>query len=253
MPHWKKAEDYSFTKSLSREQWAWEFLRRNNDYRREWREFHETWLALEADYGKAPNRDFQLWKLDQRAYVMEGEEGVCADSDSCKVNDNKILIECHMGARWGFYKFPLNPEKDTPVIGNDITWRDVEREVVTVTSEATAWLGRQREKVALGFDLSMPLKEQLAEAKRHLIALQYRLRKEGAIELHSIAAQREQFTLFLRLLDGMEQNVPGQELIQSLFPELTGEEGETVLKKSASAARELVDGGYVKLLLLPEK
>ena len=58
MPDWRKAQDYSFCESLTREQWAWEFLRRNPEYRQDYAWFISTWQALEQEYGKPPNRDF---------------------------------------------------------------------------------------------------------------------------------------------------------------------------------------------------
>lgn len=59
---------YSHCTGLTRDQWAWEFLRRNPDYQADFRRFIALWQALEADYGAPPNRDFQRWKRDPRAY-----------------------------------------------------------------------------------------------------------------------------------------------------------------------------------------
>ena len=35
-PDWRRSETYDYTRPLPRRGWAWEFLRRNPDYRREW-------------------------------------------------------------------------------------------------------------------------------------------------------------------------------------------------------------------------
>jgi hypothetical protein len=35
-PDWRRRETYEYTRGLPRRGWAWEFLRRNPDYRREW-------------------------------------------------------------------------------------------------------------------------------------------------------------------------------------------------------------------------
>lgn len=252
MPDWKKTEDYRFSESLGREQWAWEFLRRNPDYRREWREFRDTWAALEADYGKAPHRDFQRWKLDPRAYVLEGDEGVCADSESCKVDGDKILIECHLGARWGFYKFPLDPATDVPEIGKDLLWRDVAREVVQVAQGDETWLGSEQSKIALGFDLALPLKEQLEVAKRYLIAVQHWMRREEGITMRTIVSLQERLTLCLRLLDALEQGATQSEMARTLFPAAGENVVEEELAELEREARELVAGGYRQLLLIPE-
>jgi hypothetical protein len=252
MLNWQSPDDYQFTNTLSREQWAWEFLRRNPDYRREWKTFWETWQALEADYGKAPNRDFQRWKLDPRAYVLEGEDEDCVGSDSCKVDGNKILIECHLGARWGFYKFPLDPATDMPVIGKDLLWRDVEREVVQIEQGDDDWLGGKQSKIALGFDLALPLKEQLEVAKRYLIAMQHWMRREEGITMQTIASLRERLTLCLRLLDGLEQSAERGVLSIVLFPNSKSDEAERMLIILESQAVALMHGEYRNLLLIPE-
>ena len=108
--NWKNPQDYLYTATLNKEQWAWEFLRRNPDYQAEWAAFHRTWTALEADYGRPGNRDFCAWKEDPRAWVAAAE---CEESD-CRVDQDKVLIECALGARWGFHKFPPDPAVDTP-------------------------------------------------------------------------------------------------------------------------------------------
>ena len=71
VPEWSREADYTFTQSLSRELWAWQFLRRNPEYRADWQRFWAIWQALEADYGRPPHRDFQRWKKDPRAYASD--------------------------------------------------------------------------------------------------------------------------------------------------------------------------------------
>ncbi len=251
MLHWQHADEYRFTATLSREQWAWEFLRRNPDYRREWQAFRETWQALEADYGKAPNRDFQRWKRDPRAYVLEGHDETCGDSDSCKVDGDKILIECHLGARWGFYKFPLDPDTDLPVIGQDLLWREVQREAVQVDRGDSEWLGDETGKIAMGFDLTLPLKEQLDVAKRYLLAMQHWLRRNESITMQSIVAMRERLTLCLRLLDALAQGADRRQVAAVLFPGLHG--GEEALGELEQEATGLMRDSYRRLLLLPDR
>jgi len=113
--NWQRSEDYAFAEAASAARWAWEFLRRNPGYRRDHARFMEAWRALEADYGRPPNRDFLRWKQDPRAWVHAGE----ASGGECRVDEDKVLIECALGAKYGFYKFPPDPADDGP----DIEWR----------------------------------------------------------------------------------------------------------------------------------
>jgi len=63
LPDWRQPQNYSYTESLSVEQWAWEFLRRNRGYQQDWQ-------SLEARYGEPPERDLQRWKRDPDVYRM---------------------------------------------------------------------------------------------------------------------------------------------------------------------------------------
>jgi hypothetical protein len=105
------ADAYAHCATLTRDQWAWEFLRRNPDYQRDYRAFIAIWRALEADYGAPPNRDFSKWKRDPRAYgPLPGDAELAAPGgELCTVDDDRVLLECWMGAKWGFHKFPLDP------------------------------------------------------------------------------------------------------------------------------------------------
>lgn len=174
-PDWINSNDYLFTEKLNQEQWAWEFLRRNPDYCNAWQKFWQTWQELEASYGKAPHRDFNAWKLDPRAYVVVSND----EAGDCRVDHDKVLIECHLGACWGFYKFPVDPALNDPVSDGKLTWREVSVEMEPLTEEDEDFLGRNATKIALGFDLSLPLKEQLERAKRLLQITQYRAVRSG--------------------------------------------------------------------------
>lgn len=119
------ADAYAHCVGLTRDQWAWEFLRRNPDYRRDYRAFITVWRALEADYGAPPNRDFSKWKQDPRAYgPLPGDTELSAPSgELCTVDDDRVLLECWMGAKWGFHKFPLGPDRSAPPGPDELSWR----------------------------------------------------------------------------------------------------------------------------------
>lgn len=243
--NWQDPEDYRFTRELSAAQWAWEFLRRNPDYRREWQAFWATWQALEADYGKAPNRDFPRWKDDPRAYVIEA--GADCDSEGCKVDGEKVLIECHLGARWGFYKFPLNPAHERPVIGQDLLWREHPLRAQPLAGGDIDGVDEREGKLALVFDLRMPLKEQLAAAKPYLIASQRRLQQEG-LERRSVASECAALSACLRLLDAREAGAGEGAICKAL-----GLESSAAFAALSERALSLMQGGYRELLHLPPR
>lgn len=217
------ADAYSYCASLTRDQWAWEFLRRNPDYRRDYLAFITIWHALEADYGAPPNRDFSRWKQDARAYgPLPGDAELAAPGgELCTVDDDRVLLECWMGAKWGFYKFPLDPERVAPG-PDELSWRPPPQPAGAVEAP---W------RVDIAFDLSLPLPPQLEAAKFRLVSRAAELRRHGLAAPKTVVNQRERWIAMLRLLDG------------DAAPDADSAE---LLDK----ARELVAGGYREMLQL---
>jgi hypothetical protein len=216
-------DDYAHCASLTRDQWAWEFLRRNPAYQADYRQFIALWHALEADYGAPPHRDFPRWKLDPRAYgPLPGAAALGSPSGELCLGDNEqVLLECWMGAKWGFYKFPLDPARTAP--GTDeLSWRPPPQADAPVEAP---W------RLDLAFDLSLPLPPQLEAAKFRLVSRAAELRRQGHAMPRSVANQREHWAALLRLLDG------------AVAPDANTAE---LLDK----ARALVAGGYREILRL---
>ncbi len=236
--NWQDSAAYQAMGNLNRAQWAWEFLRRNEAYQREWLVFMQTWRALVAAYGAPPNRDFCAWKLDPRAWVPAAE---CAESD-CRVDQDKVLIECALGARWGFYKFPPDPADDDPVGNNRLNWREQQECAVHVDADDSSWLGERDDRVAFGFDLGLPLREQIERTKRQLQILQRHRLRSGRLTLRSIRGISAHLAEALRLLDALAAGASRQQCNERVPG------GGCTLDQ----AEHLRDGGYLELVLLPE-
>lgn len=215
MPDWRCAADYAYTQSLSAAQWAWEFLRRNPEYQRDYRQFIAVWRALEAAYGAPPNRDFPAWKADPRAYVGADD----AAGEGCRVDQDKVLIECALGAKWGFHKFPNDPAIAAPDLDEPPAWRTESMELPLIGPQDTDYLGADAARVALGFDLGLPLGEQIERAKLKLGALKAARRRAGTLLPRSIAALRARWTVYLRLLDADAAGIAAREALAVLSAE----------------------------------
>ena len=247
LPDWRQAHNYSYTKSLNVEQWAWEFLRRNKGYQQDWQWFWTTWQSLEARYGKPPERDFQRWKRDPDAYRIVDEA-----SGECRIDQDKVLIECWMGAKWGFYKFPLDPATQQPLIGEQLTWREVEESAQLVEDASSVYLDGQAGHVALGFELELPLRGQLELAKRFLQARQARLRREGKITMRLVSNHKDRWCVMLRLLDGLETGDDLDSVCRFLGDQPGGlPDGDNSAAILLNEAGKLVNGGYRELLRIP--
>jgi hypothetical protein len=215
---------YAHCATLLRDQWAWEFLRRNPDYRADYQRFIAIWRTLEAEYGAPPRRDFQRWKQDPRAYgPLPGDAELAAPSGELCVVDDRVLLECWMGAKWGFYKFPLDPERSAP-LPDELSWRP---------SPQPALPPDTIYQLDISFDLSLPLPSQLEAARFRLVSRAAELRRSGLAAPKTVANQYERWTRMLRLLDG----------------------GEVLDEEEASLLREaqaLTHGGYLDILRLAD-
>jgi len=190
-----RADDYAYCAVLTRDQWAWEFLRRNPHYRSDYRRFITLWHALEADYGTPPTRDFLRWKQDPRAYgPLPGNASLTMPSgELCTVDDDRVLLECWMGAKWGFYKFPLDPERGTPPGSEELSWRPPPQPAPHID---------ETYRLDVSFDLSLPLPPQLEAAKFRLVGRAAELRRQGIPAPKTVANQCARWVRMLQVLDG---------------------------------------------------
>lgn len=213
--------------TLTRDQWAWEFLRRNPDYQADYRRFIGVWHALEADYGTPPNRDFQRWKQDPRAYgPLPGDAELGASSgELCTGEDDRVLLECWMGAKWGFYKFPLDPQRTAPPGPDELAWRPPPAPAPRPAGDAY--------RLDIPFDLALPLPPQLEATRFRLVSRAAELRRKGLSAPMTVANQRVRWTTMLRLLDGAEAL-------------------DATTDERINEARSIVAGGYREILLLAD-
>jgi len=219
---------YAHCATLTRDQWAWEFLRRNPEYQSDYRQFIILWRALEADYGAPPHRDFARWKQDPRAYgplaSAPSDALDQATGDLCIGEDDRVFIECWMGAKWGFHKFPLDPERIAPG-PDELSWRP--------PPAAENRPDNDPYRLDIAFDLSLPLPPQLEAAKFRLVSRASELRRSGLAAPITVASQRERWTTMLRLLDGVASP-------------------DTDKARLLDEAQTLVAGGYREILRLAD-
>ncbi len=202
-------------------QWAWEFLRRNPGYQADYRDFIATWQALEAEYGSPPNRDFQRWKCDPRATRPAWDSSLSTGAACVTDEEDRQLIECWMGAKWGFYQFPQDPALPARQLGAPVNWRPPPgfRFIRPATSASD---------IQLTFDLALPLPAQIEAAKVHLASSQAALKRRGLAVPHSLQNRRAHWTELLAAWDG---------------------QSGTLLDE----ARVMVEGGYREILRLQAK
>ncbi len=257
---------YAHCETLTREQWAWEFLRRNPDYQADYRQFIEIWQALEAEYGAPPHRDFLRWKQDSRAYgPLPGDTERAIDSatgELCIGENERVFIECWMGAKWGFHKFPLDPQRDTPPglhpppqVGEQPDGHKGANAVPNPIDEISfrpppAPAPRKPDdpyRLDIAFDLSLPLPPQLEAAKFHLVSRAAGLRRLGLSAPLSVTNQHATWTRLLRILDAHAAGANVADLCESGLCE-----GKTHFARLLSEAQAMTQTGYLAILRLAD-
>jgi hypothetical protein len=234
--------DYGHYRTLGREQWAWEFLRRNPDYQADYQRFIAIWRALEADYGAPPARDFLRWKADPRAYgPLPGESDGALDGatgELCTGDDERVFIECWLGAKWGFHKFPPDPRLDTPG-----------REALSFRPPPPAPPREAQDPYRLdfAFDLSLPLAPQLDSARLRLASRVAELRRAGLAAPRAVANECAHWQTLLRVLDADAAGVP---TAQRIAAGLIEDEGHGARLRAQALA--MTRAGYRDILRLAD-
>lgn len=175
---WRKPEDYEFTKGLSLEGLAWQFLRRCPEYRKEY-----------IDVSK---------KQPQNAHIL----GMIFNSGS---------------RRWGLHHY-LDPARNFdgilgfyPPGGEEINPYSLERK-----GKGLILISGTRE-VYFKFDVRLPLKPQIENARKELKAFQKKCPTKTRKSFKP-RDPRDDWPKYLRLLDASTEGALGPEIEAALYP-----------------------------------
>jgi hypothetical protein len=210
--------------------WAWEFLRRNPEYRVFWKEKIEPFISEAVPLHN-----------ELEARFVRG--GIYRDAAG---NFWPYLDE--LRARFGVEN-PSPPQCATPsyFAANMISWVENER-------GEDQRISLDRHQVAYIFDLTRPLKRQFEMAKKSATREQESRQKSGAINLKESRSRTDCYVRYLRVLDADEAHEESRRIADLLFPWLPGPPENSRLKAlhdDRLAARDLRDGKYRSLLEAP--
>ena len=107
---------------------------------------------------------------------------------------------------------PTHFAEDRP---EELTWRD---QPITVEFLDANPKDDSPERVALGFDLGLPLEPQIEAARRKLATLRHALNRGGCLPPLTPARGAAIWTVWLRLLDGLGAGATEAELEAALGP-----------------------------------
>ena len=156
------------------------------------------------------------------------------------MDGDKVLIECAMGARWGFHKFPPDPADDDPVGAGRLAWRPRPPKPLPQVA-STGDLPQGVEEIALKFDLSLPLKPQLEQARR-LLQKEAAARRRQGLQLRRVSRLAPEWKKLLRWLDARAVGEAA-----AFCAEVLSEDCQAL----AEAAEQMIEKGYLEILDLP--
>jgi hypothetical protein len=276
VPDWKDAATYgytkSYTKSLHFHCWAWEFLRRNPEYRKDFQHWCSIRAEVESKHG--PISRLSRNQRSKIAELLHYSPPRCAGEDDqawyqrCfaeNVDPWKLALNVALGRKWGLYDL-YDPDshdcrhvkfrpRRTVLVTTSLE-QVVEDAMVLKTFDgigaASGQAKRGRRNVYARIDLSRDLSPQLGQVKREVAALQKLMRRESGLAVKITKAFSKNWQSYLRVLDARSSNAKWKEIAKCLFPktvdkypELKGQRKardtfKQALKISAEGYRTLV-------------
>jgi hypothetical protein len=240
MPDWRNPDLYSYTASLTTLGWAWEFLRRNNDYRAAFDDF----LALAKARFEEPERP-DLIEMEKALRSQLGEFGLL----SFHFPDDPIPNP--LWSDFTLFSYP-DPDRDATMVAP--LWLGALGFGATPSTSGQVhppgtWVGFPH-SIELTFSFTKPLDTQLEMAHRFLKECERKVRKltELRPEIPTIRFSAERFALYLRLLDAHAAGESIGEMGRVLF----GAKADTrnSAKSALDLAKSIAAGRYKELLWL---
>ena len=238
MPNWEDASAYRFTEKLSRDGWAWEFLRRNPEY-------SEAWEKAEAGFRRHP---------DSAGFSTE---------ELAKLGFPHYQIPFWPApSRWGFKHF-LNPERTWAEFPRYARWKEFRRTAGWLyvgrgperfEGGQTVGISLPEGRAAFVFDLRVQLAPQLKEARESLLGWQ-KYRETKGLKVQRLKHQPDNWCLYLRLLDARAAGAGRDRMAAVLWDSemAAPEQDRNWVDGRMKVALELMRGGYLRIVGLPSR
>lgn len=227
MANWLNPDDYPFSsKRTSLREWAWEFLRRNPEYRQDYANFIARVSDLEKKFG-------QDWKQQDSAREnippKKPGESCKAWRFRCDVEGEKaqsLPLEQWYAQKWGLRERMGDPDQGITDYIIFITTSDFPRRIEILDHAHDLFqdqpIGEDssggeelfiRDGLALiAFDLRIPVKKQITKAAKLLKAA----KKRDGVKVKSVHKAKDKWAIYLRVLDGLAAGIGNAEIAKTL-------------------------------------
>ena len=255
---WRTTSGYPDPETAPTVQWAWEFLRRNQEYRQDflWIKYHPAYSECSLDQQMAewfncdppalPGESLDRWQA--RVWAVPGQRYSYSFPASARAE------------KWGLIHGKL-PDPD-----NCAAWQEDDFEISGHMLRSSAArdlrsgepmnfitpMTRHADELLTIFDLTQPIKPQINAVARLLGKLQDIGIRKGFFE-NPNRRGRDPINLlrYLRLLDAEQASAEPREITEVLYPKISNEFPDFIAKQRAKddlkAARVLRNRGYLYL------
>lgn len=250
LPNWREAESYPdpTDDGISREQWAWEFLRRNSRYQhlyRIGRRHKESWYKTFPQ----SKRFSRYFKCVPKVNKDESYDEYLARCELARIvpkitpKRQKILNVFPVVE----FSPKLNPAKTKPPELNKDYGYPICNTVSEDEDEITYSIDGVDE-VFIAFSAALPIKAQIQKAEKILNEQQDYYREQGNLLFHKGRVQLPPLRNYLRYLDGEIHGVTQVEIARVVHPNEDPDSAKQKVNKGIKTARYYRDIGYLKIL-----
>ena len=263
MPNWEKGEGYPPARA-SASRWAWEFLRRNPDYRADW----ERYVSAIRKVAKRRPRLAAAARALTEGWARRGSPAAAErlTQQIAELLDAEELLRCDgrrivpltnaLAEPWGLKRL-CDPRSGVGGVPGPmwhralgvlhVGWHErprVNKAPLRLASEAP-------HEIVLKVDLRLPHGPLMAAIDFHLRQQRELRSKGGDFELVTGRLRPTEYLDYLRILDADYAGATNPEICRTLWPNVSNDYPERKaskrLNKSRKAANALRDGGYLVL------
>lgn len=232
---WRNPDEYKF---VSREYYAWQFIRRNKTYREVWTKELTNYLERE----KKP-----------------GIEDVEINDDLFFITPDNPETAAYWGLRW-----LCNPNRDAPYISFINLWSSLkfnEREAFHLGYQVEdlknmGTINIPKRMVGVLFDLRRPIKPQMKTVSAKLVRTQKVLKSRKIIEVVKSQDRFDLWEMYLRIFDARSLQIKYKDIApivyKSEYDDRLHKEFVDRTTKAYKSAEALVNRGYINTILKPE-
>ena len=277
LPDWRDVSQYPETKTTTLRQWAWEFLRRNPEYREQWDETIAPWIGSDGGFDNEASMAAERQKLDRDPKYKKREKEFQKKWHSGIRGDIKKEIErmtlLHLNplyeaesAAFGVTspakllqdKFSISsvsmlippsiPSSELPRdfhftnnLGSIVCYDHPGKEYYALNIPYVVNVPIENHNQIYVFDLGLQIEPQIKSAKKYLKYSQKLLKDHGELKVKtSRNSSPKLYQRYLQLLDGKTIGASYREMAKIFYPGCTAIDGVNLKVRDALRAAERI-------------